>query len=289
LRPSRDDPFFRFHRRTGETSFDPDFWEQFLAFVSHTGEPKPDLMQMPKSKTERNAMNSTPKPISVSECFAQFSAAGLAASTTRFLFLLFSLGAVCAVHAQGITAGAQISGQPSGGGAYDYTITLNNANSSLSPIATFWYSWVPGADFLPTSPTSVQAPTGWTYSIQGGPYYSYGYYYPDGYSIEFTTATSPLAPGSSLNFGFMSSDSPSALAGDSPWYPGNLVGTSYVFSGVGESGNNFEFLVQSVPEPSSPGLLAAGAVGLLVARWRRRKPLDGDLARRTESSALAVR
>lgn len=234
-------------------------------------------------------MNTTPTPISVSTRLAPFSATGLAASTTRFLYLIFSLGTACAVHAQGISADAQIGSQPSGSGSYNYTITLNNESSSLSPIATFWYSWVPGADFLPTSPTSVQAPTGWTYSIQGGPYYNYGYYYPDGYSIEFTTTTSPLAPGSSLNFGFVSKDSPLALAGDSPWFPGNLVGTSYVFSGVGESGNNSGFLVQSVPEPCLPGLLLVGSVGLLASGWRRRNEFNDNFARRTESPAPAVK
>jgi hypothetical protein len=209
------------------------------------------------------------KPIPVSAFFAPAGDRGLAVSIMKlFLGLVFLLGATRAVHAQGISASAQISGQTAGGGSYNYTLTLANANSSLSSISTFWYSWVPGADFLPSSPMSVQAPAGWAYSIQGGPYYNYGYYYPDGYSIEFTTTTKPLAPGSSLNFGFVSPDSPAALAGNSPWYSGYKVGTSYVYSGIG-SGNTSSFTVQSVPEPSSLGLLVAGSACLL-AGWRRR-------------------
>jgi hypothetical protein len=211
------------------------------------------------------------RPIPVSTRSAPEWEAELAAAILKlFLSLSFMFATACAVQAQGITASAQISGQPAGGGSYNYTLTLGNANSSLSSISTFWYSWSPGADFLPSSPKSVQTPAGWAYSIQGGPYYDYyGYYYPDGYSIKFTTATTPLAPGSSLNFGFISPDSPAALAGNSPWYPGYKVGTSYVYSGVG-SGNSSLFTVQSVPEPSLLGLLVAGSAGLLTGRRRSR-------------------
>ncbi len=183
---------------------------------------------------------------------------------------LLAVGAASAVHAQ-IQADAQLTGQSAGGGLYTYNITLNNLGSSSSGIQTFWYSWVPGADFLPTSPTSVQAPAGWMSSVQGGPYYDpYGYYYPDGYSIEFTTSTTPLNPGSSLTFGFMSTDSPAALAGNSPIFTYYPVGTSYVFSGVGESGLGLQFVVQSVPEPSSLALLTA-SIGLwsITRRGRR--------------------
>ncbi len=189
-----------------------------------------------------------------------------------FLPGLLALGAASAAHAQ-IQADAQLTGQSAGGGLYTYNITLNNLGSSSSGIQTFWYSWVPGADFLPTSPVSVQAPAGWMSSVQGGPYYDpYGYYYPDGYSIEFTTSTTPLNPGSSLTFGFMSTDSPAALAGNSPIFTYYPVGTSYVFSGVGESGLGLQFLVQSVPEPSSLALLTAASIGLWSITRPGRRP-----------------
>jgi hypothetical protein len=201
-------------------------------------------------------MRNVPKPDSVALKF--------------LLGLLFVLGIARAVPAQGIIASAELRGQSVGGGLYDYTVTLISEPNSHNPIATFWFGWVPGASFLPSSPTSVSAPAGWTYSIEGGPYYMYGYPYYDGYSIEYTTSTTPLQPGASLNFGFVSADSPAALAGDSPWHPGYQVGTSYVYSGIG-SGNNSVLFAQLVPEPSSLVLLAAWAAGLWVAGWRRRR------------------
>jgi hypothetical protein len=177
--------------------------------------------------------------------------------------LLFVLG-IATSQAQ-IVASAEISGTPSGG-LYDYTITLHNSPSSLSGIQTFWYSWVPGLDFMPSSPYSVTAPSGWTGYIAGGPYY-----YPDGYSIEFITYGPALSPGSSLDFHFTSSDSPEVLAGNSPIFPGYPIGTSWVYSNIGY-GDSLQFVVQSVavPEPGSVSLLLAGSLGCWCAIRRSR-------------------
>ena len=60
-----------------------------------------------------------------------------------------------------ITPSAVINSKPDGSD-FDYTITLSNSNSSTSGIGTFWYAWVPGADFLATHPLSVTPPTGWS-------------------------------------------------------------------------------------------------------------------------------
>ena len=51
------------------------------------------------------------------------------------------------------------------GADFNYTINLSNASSSNSGIGTFWYAWVPGEDFLATSPISVSPPAGWTDTI----------------------------------------------------------------------------------------------------------------------------
>jgi len=161
--------------------------------------------------------------------------------------------------AQTIDANATISSIPVGLN-YDYTITLNNTASSTSPIETLWYAWVPGADFLPSSPITVQPPSGWSDAITGG---SLG----DGYGIEFFTTTTPLNPGNSFIFEFESADTPAQLAGNSPAHPGSPVGTSYVYSGI-VSGAAATFVVQPVPEPSSLALLLLG--GLLLRQGYRR-------------------
>jgi|SRR5579862_7373421 len=161
---------------------------------------------------------------------------------------------------QTIDAGATISGVQAGVD-YNFTITLNNKVTSTSPVETLWYAWVPGADFLPTSPISVQPPSGWTESITGGGVN-------DGYAIQFTTTTSPLNPGSSLLFQFQSADTPAQLAGDSPTHPTFPVGTSVLYAGAPFVGATESFVVQSVPEPTSFGLLLIG--GSLLLRFGRR-------------------
>jgi hypothetical protein len=210
-------------------------------------------------------MNRLRKSTSVSGRFAPAPGAGSAAASRRLLLsLLCLLATACSIHAQSILANAQISGQAAGGGGFNYTITLNNTAASTSPIGTFWYSWIPGEDFLPSSPTSVQPPTGWTDIIT-----HFGA--TDGYAIQFVASTPVLSPGSSLAFKFSSPDSPTAIAGNSPFYTTTPtpVGTSFLYGGAPFSGANAEIVVQSVPEPSTLGLLMVGALGLLVVCRRR--------------------
>ena len=164
--------------------------------------------------------------------------------------------------AQTINANATISGIQAGVN-YDYTITLNNTAASTSPIETLWYAWVPGADFLPSSPITVQPPSGWTDTITGGGPN-------DGYAIEFVTSSAPLNPGSSLLFQFESADTPAQLAGDSPTHPGTPVGTSVLYAGSPFVGASQTLVVQSVPEPSSLGLLLVAGVILGRAGWKSR-------------------
>ncbi len=60
-----------------------------------------------------------------------------------------------------IDASGVITAKPDGND-FDYTITLTNIGGTGSDsIATFWFAWVPGADFLPTNPLGVSQPFGW--------------------------------------------------------------------------------------------------------------------------------
>jgi len=179
--------------------------------------------------------------------------------------LVLSLSVVLAfegsVKAQNPSATATFSDTPVGAD-YDYTITLHNTGTTT--IETFWFAWVPGEDFLPTSPIggTVQAPSGWTGNVTHG---GSG----DGYGIEFATSTTPLAAGNSTTFQFQSADSPAALAGDSPYYTTTPVGTSTLYSGGAFASPSQQFVVQPVPEPSSLALFLLGFLALATLGARQ--------------------
>ena len=77
---------------------------------------------------------------------------------------------------------------PSG---FQYNITLENTGTT--DLGSFWFSWVPGIDFLPTAPNSVHSPAGWTANIITNPSFD-----GDGYSIQWVaehpTPRRPIPP-----------------------------------------------------------------------------------------------
>ena len=143
------------------------------------------------------------------------------------------------------SASATIAATQLSSGEYQYTITLDDTGST--PIGTFWFSWVPGEDFLDSSPSSITAPSGWTDSItNSGPN--------DGFAIKWTASSpsSDLEPGgSSTAFSFVSSESPSSLFGDSHFYPGTPQLTSFVYSGAPFSDAGSQFVVEPMMQPTS--------------------------------------
>src|SRR5262249_52595990 len=117
-----------------------------------------------------------------------------------------------------------------------------NASSSNAGIGTFWFAWVPGEDLLATSPISVSPPSGWSDNITN---MGAG----DGFAIQFL-ANSPandVQPGSSLSFSFTSADSPASVIGNSVFFPGTPVGTSFVYPQGPFSDAGHQFVVPPAP------------------------------------------
>jgi hypothetical protein len=143
-----------------------------------------------------------------------------------------------------VAATGTITSAPAGSN-FAYTITLNNTGTT--PIETFWYAWIqsPFEDFLKTSPISETSPSGWSPQIT-----NIGSN--DGYAIEWTTTTAPLNPGGSLTFSFVSADNPASVNGDSVFYPGTPVGTSFVYSGAAFTTPSDQFVVAPLTPPPPP-------------------------------------
>jgi hypothetical protein len=174
----------------------------------------------------------------------------------------FALGMLCVIgtnelcHAQGtLDVNATISAVQSGG-TYDYSLTVNNAGDSVA-FGTFWYAWVPGAFEMSAVPSSVTPAAGWTFSTPSGN--------PGTSSIEFNNTT-PLDPGSSATFAFVSTETPSEMFATGPGTPDQ----SFVYTGsTAFSGSSEQVSVSPVPEPSSIALMLTGLTGAWFTRRKR--------------------
>jgi hypothetical protein len=123
------------------------------------------------------------------------------------------------------SATATISDTQIGPDSYRYGITLTDAGTTQ--LGTFWFAWVPGQDYLDTSPTSVSDPTGWEDLVTNADA-------SDGFGIQWhvvSTSADELSPGNSLSFTFDSTDTPAEVFGDSNFYPTTPVLTAFVYSG----------------------------------------------------------
>ncbi len=161
-----------------------------------------------------------------------------------------------ALFAVGISATATLTDTQTSSGAYNYTLNLTNTGTTT--IGTFWVGWIPGAGFLPTAPTNISSPAGWTEVSTNA-----------GHALQWTTTSSLLASGQSLTgFDFTSTDSPAQLLGT---YPGTATGvgagdpdlTSFVYIGAPLADPGSQFVVSEAaptvtPEPGSLVLTLSG-------------------------------
>lgn len=172
-----------------------------------------------------------------------------------FLGLMLAAGVATSAHAQGEIATGTVSG--SGTGPYTYDLTFGASPSSLSPVGSVWYAWVPGFFYLPGVPItgSAHAPSGWTATIFAN-------------SVQFA-ANSPanaIPIGQTLSgFSYQANFTPAQLAGTAN------SGRSVAYAGGIETDPGFTFTVQTVtvPEPSTFALIAAASAGLLLANRRK--------------------
>jgi hypothetical protein len=154
---------------------------------------------------------------------------------------------------------------------YSYTITLNNTGTT--DINSFWFAWTDTPafyDFLPSSPTVTNLPTGWTAPITNtGP--------GDGYGIEFYNPVynpggtgSPIAPGGSGTFAFTTPDSPLTLNGDA-YIPPNKITTSWVYMGIPTTDPGFSFnmtVVSQLPgDANFDGIVNGLDIALVSSNW----------------------
>lgn len=171
------------------------------------------------------------------------------------IFLAILLAGVCAgtAWAQGDIPSGTISG--SGTGPYTYDLTFSDSASATAAIGSVWYGWLPPIyDYLPATPTSASAPSGWNYTISDN-------------SIEFFALSSSfdIQPGGSLSgFSYTATFSPATLAST----PAAAYSYAYLGAIEGDAGKFFS-VTTVVPEPSIAALFGMSALGLGFSRWRR--------------------
>jgi hypothetical protein len=163
------------------------------------------------------------------------------------------------LHASTLAATATFTDTEVSPGLFEYDLTLNNTGTT--DVGTFWFSWIPGANFMTMPPTAIQSPAGWTgvdISFSGTD------------SIQWVDSGSLSAGTSQSGFEFDSTLTPAQMAGPSSM-PGFPVATSFVYIGAPLVGPGLQFV--ATPAPAStpePGTIILTALGIGLAGFGRK-------------------
>ncbi|MBL0871404.1 MAG: hypothetical protein IBJ18_12600 [Phycisphaerales bacterium] len=147
-------------------------------------------------------------------------------------------------------------------GEYSYAGQLTNTGTTT--VGTFWFAWIPGQNYLASTPFTITSPAGWTATVTHGSS-------SDGWGIRWTASTTNarIAPGASLSgFSFKANISPLQLSGNSPFYPSVPMTRSFVYSAAAFSDAGYSFEATVVPTPTTATLLALSAAALTTRRRR---------------------
>ena len=188
--------------------------------------------------------------------------------SSRFVLTVAAGLAAGSLQAQGtISATATITETGTSGSEFEYSLYLDNTGGT--PINAFWYGWIRGSFELPSNPTSISGPSGWSSSTSLAD------------SVQFANSSgSAIAVGGSGTFTFDSTASPSALTsgmtggaptGDSVVYSDPSFMSSFDQSDPPNASSPFVPTLQTVPEPSTIGLLVTGLAGMSAWLARRRR------------------
>lgn len=156
--------------------------------------------------------------------------------------------------------------QQGAGGVFHYDIDVKD--SGTTNIGTLWYGWVPGKDFLGLSPTNLAAPAGWQVHVTNTGA-------TDGFAVQWINNSGPLAAGQTLSgFSFDSTESPAVLMGNSQFFSGTPISTTFIYGGAPFSDAGFQFNIDPAThlwqnpfaslDVNNDGLITQADVNLVV-------------------------
>ncbi len=81
----------------------------------------------------------------------------------KLVAVLAISGVIAAPAHASLMATATITATQLNATTYHYAVRLNDTGTTA--VGTFWFSWIPGQDYMAVSPTNVLSPTLWSSMI----------------------------------------------------------------------------------------------------------------------------